>query len=190
MNEENPDKLQRYGVVNFRLPVPAPGTIRTFSVPKLCREMVWVNGPRAPFGDVITDHTIGQAKYTSTGRSAKLDLGEEMVKMGFMKEELLDKDDEAARRVRKAILLALMHTWNELDAENGLLPAETSFHHANRPGTNRTSQGMMYPEELLILQQISCLEEIPCCISADHATVTVGGHDGIGLISEEFIPRG
>ena len=184
MNEGNPDKLQRYSVKNFRLPVPAPRTIRNFKIPKLRREIVWVNGPRAPFGDVITDHAIGQAKYTSTDGSAKLDLGEEMVKMGFMKEELLNKDDIAAGRVQKAILLALMHTWDRLDTEDTLPSAKMPFHHAKSSGTNHTNQGMMYPEEVLVRSQTSCVEEIPCCISPDHATVIVGDHNGIDLDSD------
>ena len=173
MNEEDPDKLERYGVVNFRLPVPAPGTIRTFSVPKLRREMVWVNGPRAPIGDVITDHTIGRVKHTLAGESAELDLGEEMVKMGFMKEECLAGEELEAARLRTAIHVALVHTWSVLDRDQQATrvidpPAVDLVE--NRQETH----GQMYPEEVFVGEQHSPIEDITCCVSYDAKQVVVG----------------
>ena len=99
------DLLVKEGVqfIKLKKPFPPPKAGQKFEVPQLGNNVVAVNGPLAPFADVIAPNSICQCKFVQNAlREQAVNLTvDEFVKMGIVKPLDEGKNDEPSDKKKK-----------------------------------------------------------------------------------------
>lgn len=157
-------------LVNSRLvrlgkPVPEPNSSTTITVPWLHKDTVWINGPRAPFADVVAFRTLYQCKHSSTDSEITIELWDELSKCGLLK----DQNNDSRGRVT---LRALEFLWQS-NIDTGADPGV--------PVESRENKVVNYTSDMFPFNQLNSgprLEEDVFYVSTSIKTASNHGKKG------------
>jgi hypothetical protein len=100
--------------------VPAAGAKIYFSLPLFKTNVVWINGPAAPYADVVARFVLYQSKHTETDATV-IFLLKELVKCGLLKSEFVKGfDSKVWERAQRGLIVtnALYATWTSASSES------------------------------------------------------------------------
>jgi hypothetical protein len=93
--------------------IPAPTASEKFWIPQFRTSIVWINGPAAPYADVVARFVLYKSKHTETDATV-IYLLLELAKCGLLKSEFVKLfDDKVEERARCGLIVtnALYATW-------------------------------------------------------------------------------
>ena len=79
--------LAKLMVIQVGEPVPPTNFNLTFSVPKVTQSMIWINGDKAPFADVVAPFELIQCKHSIRKSAQRVDLCNELSKCGLLRND-------------------------------------------------------------------------------------------------------
>ena len=77
--------LAKLMLVRVRQRVPPTYYKSSFGVPKFTKDVIWINGYKAPFADVIAPYKLIQCKHSIGKKPVKVDLSDELRKCGLLR---------------------------------------------------------------------------------------------------------
>ena len=110
--------LAKLDLVLIHEQVPRGGNLTSFILPRFTKNIIWINGERASFADVIAPYMLIQCKHTSNvGKKLVVNLHDELRKCG-----LLRKNPGADKSwiSGQVALRAIWHMWSDeyVDSHN------------------------------------------------------------------------
>jgi hypothetical protein len=98
------DHLANLRLVQVQKPVPPTNFTESFDIPKFTKNVIWINGDKAPFADVIAPYTLIQCKHSiRTDKTLEFELSKELSKCGMLRND----DPNAGGRVALRAIWAM-----------------------------------------------------------------------------------
>jgi hypothetical protein len=84
VREAEGDTVPAFQIVQLDKAYPATTGAKLLEVPEMSNSIVFINGPRAPYADVIAPFRLIQAKHSDSGEIAHVKIEEELKKLGVL----------------------------------------------------------------------------------------------------------
>jgi hypothetical protein len=143
VREAQGDTVPAFQIVQLDRAYPAKAGVKLLEVPEMTNSIVFINGARAPYADVIAPFRLIQAKHCDSGNIATVKIVEELQKLGVLTTSSLQQKVFVAEQYR---MWQSMDTASANPSPEGDQPTATARQHddnASRrhyPGTLLASQ--------------------------------------------------
>ena len=145
VREAKGDTVPAFQIVQLDKAYPAKASAELLEVPEMINSIVFINGARAPYADVIAHFRLIQVKHRDSGNIACVKIVEELEKLGVLTTSNLEKRVFVAEQYR---MWQLMGTASANPSPEGDQPTVTARQHDENHAGRR-----LYPGSLLASQK-------------------------------------